>query len=202
MLYRALALCIVCVPLAAAQEVPPAPWKKCGSEIEWMPDKRPFRDNNQGGGLAKTEVDLEELWSDVKAKAKEAGRPILWYIPKVAGSHMYRDAILDRFMDVAIWSDEAVVELVKRRFVPLRAACAKELKDETKVERWRVVEPAIVILDADGKELYCLQRIRTFNADFIAAALRSALDKFAKADPPKEASGKELMDGGWLDAAA
>ena len=204
MLLRLLVASVVVSSLAWAQDpkAPAAPWRKCGTEIAWMTDKRPLDDNNQGGALAKTEVDLEELWSDVKAKAKETGRPILWYIPKVAGSHMYRGAVLDHYMDVAIWSDDAIIDLVGRRFVPLRAACAKDLATETKVARWRVVEPAIVILDADGKELHAIQRIRTFNADFIAAALQSALDKHAPTAPPAGAPGDELMKGGWFDAAA
>ncbi|HKS15712.1 MAG TPA: hypothetical protein VJU16_00210 [Planctomycetota bacterium] len=201
MVFRLLVLFVAAGSFAWAQEPPPA-WKKCGTEIAWMSDKRPLKDNNQGGALVKTDVDLEELWSDVKAKAAETKRPILWYIPKVAGSHMYRGAILNHYMDAAIWSDEAVVGLVNRRFVPLRAACAKELADQSGVKRWRVVEPAIVIFDADGKELHYIQRIRTFNADFIAAALRAALDKASPAAPPDGASGEELMAGGWFDAAA
>src|SRR5262245_9316225 len=201
MVYRCLALLILPISFAWAQEPPPL-WRKCGTEIAWMSDNRPLKDNNQGGALAKTDVDLEELWSDVKAKAAETKRPILWYIPKVAGSHMYRGAILNQYMDVAVWSDEAVVALVNRRFVPLRAACAKELADQSGVKRWRVVEPAIVILDADGKELHFIQRIRTFNADFIAAALRAALDKSAPSAPPEGAPGEELMAGGWFEAAA
>jgi hypothetical protein len=205
MLHRALLLFIVAASFASAQEAPPAPaplWKKCGVEISWMSDRRPLRDNVQGGRLGKTDVDLEELFGEVRDKAKESGRLILWYIPQVAGSHMYRGAILDHYMDVAIWTDEAIVELVKRRFVPLRAACAKELITETKVNRWRVVEPAIVILDANGNELHAIQRIRTFNADFIAAALRSVLEKNSPGAPPEGASGDDLMKGGWFDAAA
>jgi len=205
MLQRALILSILAATVASAQEAPPKPvplWKKCGMEISWMSDRRSLRDNNQGGALAKTEVDLEELLGEVRDKAKETGRLILWYIPQVAGSHMYRGAILDHYMNVAIWSDESVVDLVQRRFVPLRAACAKELATETKVSRWRVVEPAIVILDAEGKELHAIQRIRTFNADFIAAALRSVLEKHSPAKPPEGAAGDELMKGGWFDAAA
>jgi hypothetical protein len=212
MAIRSLALFVLAASFAWAQETPaPAPlWKKCGSGIAWMSDNRPLKDNNQGGALSKTEVDLENLWTDVKAKAKETRRPILWYIPKVAGSHMYRGAILNHYMDVSIWTDEAIVDLVGRRFVPLRAACAKELKDElekdladeAKKERFRLVEPAIVMLDADGKTLWQMQRIRTFNADFIAAALRSALDKLAPSAPPDGASGEELLKGGWFDAAA
>jgi tetratricopeptide (TPR) repeat protein len=201
MICRALALTVVAASFAIAQEPGPALWRKCGSEIGWMTDKRPLKDDTRGGALGKTDVDLEELWSDVKAKSKETGKPILWYIPKVEGSHMYRGAILDHYMNVAVWSDEAVVDLVQRRFVPFRAACAKELKEESKIDRWRVVEPAIIILDSDGRELHFIQRIRTFNADFIAAALRAALDKHDPVAAP-DASGEELMKGGWFAEAA
>ncbi|HEU4338760.1 MAG TPA: hypothetical protein VFS19_01715 [Planctomycetota bacterium] len=210
MIYRALAVAVVLGSLASAQDPAPALWTKCGSEIAWMSDHRPLKDNNQGGRLGKTEVDLEDLWSDVKAKAKESGKPILWYIPKVEGQHMYRGAILDHYMNVAVWTDEAIVDLVTRRFVSLRAACAKELKeqldkdltDEDKKVRFRLVEPAIVLLDADGRELHRMQRIRTFNADFIAAALRAALDKNDPNAPPDSATGEDLMRGGWFGAAA
>ena len=210
MIYRAFAVVVVLGSLASAQEPAPALWTKCGGEIAWMSDHRPLKDNNQGGKLGKTDVDLENLLSDVKAKAKESGKPILWYIPKVEGQHMYRGAILDHYMDVAVWTDEAIVNLVTRRFVPMRAACAKELKEEftkdltedEKKVRFRLVEPAIVILDGEGRQLHVMQRIRTFNADFIAAALRSALDKNDPNAPPDSATGEELMKGGWFAAAA
>jgi len=201
MIRRALLLCLLASPLAWAQEAPPAPalWKKCGSEIEWATDKRPLRDNNQRGPLGKTDVDLEELLDEVKAKAQETGRPILWYIPQVKGAHMYRGAILDTYMNAAIWSDEAIVDLVKTRFVPMRAACTGALEDQTKVKRWRVVEPAIVILDAKGEEVHAIQRIRTFNAGFIFEALLSTLPP---AHPAKDATVDDLIRGGWLDQAA
>src|SRR5688572_27328622 len=119
MIYRAIAFAVVLGSLASAQDPAAAPWTRCGSEIAWMTDHRPLKDNNQGGKLGTTDVDLEDLWSDVKAKAKESGKPILWYIPKVEGPHMYRGAILNHYMDISIWTDESIVELVKRRFVPL-----------------------------------------------------------------------------------
>ncbi|HTF56585.1 MAG TPA: hypothetical protein VK661_05055, partial [Planctomycetota bacterium] len=41
-----------------------------------------------------------------------------------------------------------------------------------------------------------------FNADFIAAALRSVLEKYAPGAPPEGATGDDLMKGGWFEAAA
>ena len=206
MLRLALAAFLAAAPMALAlaqePESPKELWKKCGSEIPWLTDGRVYKDNMQGGGMAKEKVKLGELWDEVKAKAKETGRPILWYIPKVQGVQMYRDVILTNYMHVAIWSDEQIIDLVNTRFVPLRAAAAGVLANETKIKALRVVEPAIVILDAEGTELHTIERIRTFNADFIAMAIRTALDKVAPLPAPTDASGEDLMKGGWLEAAA
>jgi tetratricopeptide (TPR) repeat protein len=204
MLHRILAVSLVAASFASAQETPEPPllWKKCGTEIPWMSDHRPLPDNRPNRKLEKTEVDLEDLFQEVRAKAKETGRPILWYIPSVVGGHMYRGTILDAYMNAAIWTDEAIVDLVNARFVPLRAACVSTLKTETKVDRWRVVEPAIVILNEKGEELHVIQRIRTFNAGFIYSALRSALEKGTPAAPAKDASVDDLIRGGWLETAA
>lgn len=185
---------------ASAQEDPVAAgWAKCDSEIEWNSDERKVRDNAQGRTLAKSKVDVDELFEKAKAAAKESGKLILWYIPEVQGSHMYRPVILDNYMKAAIWTDEAVVDLVKRRYVPLRAAAAGTLAGDVGVKRWEIVEPAIVVMDAEGKRLHAMQRIRTFNADHILTMLRLCAGKFGNSFESKDPA--ELIKAGEYERA-
>ncbi len=192
-------LAVLAAPAAGQDDPVDSGWTKCDSEIAWLGDERKVRDNVQGRSLAKTTVDLDDLLEKAKDKSKETGRPILWYVPEVAGPHMYRPLVLDRYMKAAVWSDEAVVDLVQRRYVPLRAAAAGTLATDTGVKKWEIVEPAIVILDAEGKVLHSVQRIRTFNADFLLGVLRLAAAKFGK--PFESDDAAELVRGGEYEKA-
>ncbi len=197
MTLRTLAALALALPVFAQEK--PSPWTQCDSEIPWLTDARKIRDNNQGGMVPRSDVDLDELVDKAKEQAKESGKLILWYVPQVQGSHMYRPVILDNYMKCAVWSDEAIVDLVKRRFVPLRAVATGSMSKDTGIKRWDVVEPAIVVLDAEGKPLHTIQRIRTFNADYIHSILRLVLMKHGgkmKSDDPDE-----LIRGGEFERA-
>src|SRR5437870_4987060 len=73
--------------------------RKCGREIEW-----------------KTSID------EAAAEAKKSDRLILWYVHTVKGTPMDRKDVIDDYMKMGPWMMREVVDLVKRRFVPLRMA--------------------------------------------------------------------------------
>jgi hypothetical protein len=96
---------------------------------------------------------------------------------RLPGTHTYRAAILDTYMRVAIFTDPGVAELVASSFVPLRMACDEKTSAATGVRFPDRIEPALIFMTPDGQIVHTLDRIRTFNADWIRAVLVAVLRK-------------------------
>ncbi len=168
---------------AAFQEKEPdyaAIGKTCGSAIDWIADS--YTPGDDGPGRDKMpDADRAALFDQAKTKAAAADRLILWYCHRIAGPQMYRAQLPDNYMKQAVWSDPDVIDLVARKFVPLRLACDSKLG---KLVAPDVVEPAVVLLSPDGTIVHTIERIRTFNADWMLAQLSAVLEKHEKQNRP------------------
>src|SRR5262249_27927932 len=91
---------------------------KCGSEIPWT-------------------TTVEEA----AAKARDSKRLILWYVPTVENTAMDRKQVVDDYMRTGPWMMRDVVDLVRRRFVPLRMAGAGPLAKRLGISRLDFIEP-------------------------------------------------------------
>ncbi|MBI2933498.1 MAG: hypothetical protein HYY16_17790 [Planctomycetes bacterium] len=161
--------------------------QKCGSEIDWIADSYEPRDQIPGwlNRDEPSEVDRVGLLQQARKKAADTGRLVLLYVYRIHGRHMYRSPLLDRYMKSVVWSDEAVVSLVKRSFVPLRLTCDDAVGEALGLKAPDVVEPMIVVMNADGRILQTIHRIRTFNADWMLAALSRHLPDTNGHAPPR-----------------
>jgi hypothetical protein len=131
-------------------------------------------------------VDRAKLLDEALARAKAEKKPVLWYIPRIEGGHMVRPEFPDEYMRMNVFTDPEIAALINAGFVPLRMPVPRDLFERTGVKApgavlrddpksgssW--VEPAIAILDADGKILHRLDRIRTFHRDFFLTFLGRA----------------------------
>ncbi len=163
---------------------------KCGSEIAW-----------------RTSVD------EAVPEAKKAGRLILWYVPTVQGTPMDRKSVVDNYAMMGPWMMRDVVDLVSRKFVPLRMAGRGDLAKQCGVSRLEFIEPGFVFLTPDLKLVHKVDRISTWNEDWFADLLRGVLKKAEIYDKPsaatlaakkgsdKDAVALELMKDGDLDGA-
>jgi len=197
------ALLLLC--LAAAQESPEAAlFKKCDSEIPWITDGTDVLDLEPGAGghpiVEKEPRNFNQDRGPLFAKAREQAaakkRLILWYCPRIPGSHMYRTLLLDKYLKVVVFTDPGVVDLVKTKFVPVRMYCDKALSTSTGIKRWDFVEPGLVFMTPEGKVVHTLDRIRTFNADWFRAALVEILRKFPEYNAPAGETAEDLIKGG------
>lgn len=174
--------------------------RRCGSQIPWITDGVELEDGSTRPPSAPAE-DRIGLLERAKALAREKNRLILWYCPRVPGKHMYRAAVLDTYAKVAFFTDPGVVELVKAKFVPLRAACDEKLSAATGLGMPSFVEPGIVLLSPEGRVVHTLDRIRTFNAGWLRGALVRVLRKNPDFNAPAGSSTDELLRGGDDEAA-
>jgi tetratricopeptide (TPR) repeat protein len=169
--------------------------KKCGTEIKWITDP-PYQD---GIRRALPECDRLTLLDEARAKARQAKKPIFWYAYRFAGPQMYRPNLVDSYMMQTVFCDEDVVNMINLRCIPLRLACDRSITEVTKLKALDVVEPAVVLLDAEGTVLWKIDRIRTFDADWFAYQIREALKKHAPI--PSTDSVDDLLRLGDFEAA-
>jgi hypothetical protein len=155
--------------------------------IPWMTDGfSPPDPGHPVPRLPKTEVDRNKLLDEALKKAGDEKKLVLWYIPRIEGIQMYRPQPLDDYMRSAAFTNPLLANLIAGRFVPVRMAASKDLFDRTGIKNVDWMEPAIAILDASGKIVHRLDRIRTFNADFFRQTLLTVLEKNAATAPVPE----------------
>jgi hypothetical protein len=192
--------------------------ERCGSQIAWLRDVAPTNDGGaafvyERGGkqvradeLRRTDLPPKELQAKIDealARAKSGKRLVLWHVYRFEGGQMYRAPLLDDYMDQVVWSDPEVVELVTRRFVPLRTQCPKEIGKPLGLVAWDRVEPALVFLTPDGKVAHVVDRIRTFDPRWFAEVLKRVLAAHPDLDPgddePPAAAAFATPDGALLE---
>lgn len=123
------------------------------------------------GSLVRWETDL----AAALARATREKRLVFWYVSAIAGSPMDRRQVLDNYMRAGPFSQPDVVDLVERRFVPLRAAAEDGVQERYDVRAFKLIEPGFLVLTPDGRELRRVDRIATFSEEWMVHALREAL---------------------------
>ncbi len=121
-------------------------------------------------------LEVAPSFEECLAEAKERGRPLLWYVPTVAGQHMILPHLLDRYMQVGPFSDPELSELINRRFVAIQRPVAGELGARFGLSMPAFMEPGLLVFSPAGEELLRIDRIFTFQADWFAAKLRAVLE--------------------------
>lgn len=186
--------------------------QRCDSEIPWITDGAILPDNEWKRRILRYEHDRDPLLEEAQQQARERKRLILWFCPRVPGAHMYRAKGLEDYAKIVFFTDPGVVDLIRSKFVPLRMCCDENLAAATGIRRFEFVEPGFIVMTPDGKIVHVLDRIRTFNADWLRSALVAVLQKFPEYDAPSRdplpdgtrssvQKGRALLAEGKLDDA-
>src|SRR5262249_26791999 len=133
--------------------------------------------------------------------AREKKRLILWYCPRIAGTHMFRAAVLDGYAQAVYFSDPGVVDLIQAKFVPLRLTCDEKLGAAIGLRKIDFVEPGFLVLTPEGRIVHKVDRLRTFNADWLRALLVEVLRKNEEYNRPAGDGVEDLIRGGDDDRA-
>jgi hypothetical protein len=171
--------------------------KKLDSQIPWITDGTILVDGEQLGRRPKNfQIDRAALLEEAKKKATEKNRLILWYCPRVPGGHMNRAEVLDGYIRSVFFTDPGIVDLVNAKFVPLRMCCDRETSNATGIKKLAFVEPGFLLMTPEGTIVHTIDRLRTYNADWLRAVLVAVLRKHEKYNAPAGDSTDDLMRGG------
>jgi hypothetical protein len=182
--------------VAALQETPEqALFRKCDSQIPWITDGFLQKDGTPKASFD-SPVDREKLLDQAASVARERHRLILWYCMRVPGTHTYRAAALDTYMKVALFTDPGLVDLIGAKFVPLRMACDPRLAARTGIRFPEFIEPGLIVMTPEGRIVHTLDRIRTFNADWVRGVLLAVLRSQEAYNAPVGVSVEDLLRGG------
>jgi hypothetical protein len=195
----------------AVQDPDAALARKCDSQIPWIADGTELIDMELAAGHhpqypearepKNYKVDRSALLAKARAEAARKNRLILWYCPRVSGLHMYRAILPDRYMKSVAFTDPGVVDLVTSKFVPLRMCSDPPSGAPLGIQAFDFVEPGFIFLTPEGKVVHKIDRIRTFNADWIRSALIAVLRENPSYNRPIGDSVEELLRGGDDDQA-
>jgi hypothetical protein len=140
-------------------------------------------------------------------QAKAARKPVLWYVYRIVekssgGRQMYRAPILDLYAQQVLFADPDVADIVRTRFVPLRMVCDEAMSERFGLRPLQFVEPAVVFVDAEGKLIHVLERLRTFDALWFGHVLRRVLGKAGSkpSDDPARTAEQWRELGEWEKA--
>jgi hypothetical protein len=192
----------------AQQPAPPdlgALVQQLGSKVAWRADdplrlregnRSEYREVRASARAAK-DFDRPGALAAARTEAWQSGRLVLWYVPRIQGPQMYRPAVLDGYMKAVPFSDPDCVDIINRRFVPVRLVCDTTLRALTGIEAPEVVEPALVFMRPDGHIVHRVDRISSFSAEWFAELLRGVLRAHPEHATPsaESATARKAMDG-------
>ena len=124
------------------------------------------------------------------AEAGKTGRPVFWYVPTLAGSRMDRKPEVDFYMMAGPFCSPEIATLLERRFVPVKQAGSRADEEAYGLRNGDFVEPGFLVLGADGQELFRIDRLTTFTADWFLWQLHHVLAE-AQAPPSGPVSAAE-----------
>lgn len=194
--------CLVGASAAAAE----SPWVACEQAMPWVhavdvPDSEyemvelamtaGFSDWSRQWIAAA--LDAAPPFDEHLARARDEDKLVLWYVPAVDGQHVILPHLLDRYMTTGPLSDPEVVEVVRRHFVPVKLPAGGELGERFGVVAPDVMQPALVVLTPSGRELARLERIATFQPDWLLDWLSRVVAEHGTAVPLERAAAQRLL---------
>lgn len=190
-------LALASAPAAPGPDDVPA-WERCYAAVDWFAAVRPpvesearlnelamssgfgkFAREWIGAALGRTPG--PDAWL---AEARAARRPVLWYVPAIEGSHVILPHLVDRYVEVGLWSDPRVAELLERRFVAVKCPAAGELARRFDLVPPRFVEPGYLVLSPEGEVLLRVDGLYTFQPEAHLGLLRGLLAELGPAAAP------------------
>ncbi|HUR37938.1 MAG TPA: hypothetical protein VM222_00480, partial [Planctomycetota bacterium] len=135
---------------------------KCGTEIPWL-----------------------ESLTDAQKQSKATGKPIAWWVTRIEGSPMDRKLVLEKYMLSGPFMMPGVIEFLSRDFVPLRLPGTPEIHKEFGLQVGDFIEPGFVFLGPDLKGIHRIDRLTTFNEEWLLHLFRGVLRKADRPVPPE-----------------
>ncbi len=127
---------------------------KCGSEIPWT-----------------------ESLSDAQKQSKATGKPIAWWVTRIESSPMDRKLVIEKYMLSGPFMMPGVIERLSKDYIPLRLPGTPEIHKEFGLRVGDFIEPGFVFLSPDLKVIHRIDRMSTFNEEWLVRLLTGVLRK-------------------------
>ena len=127
---------------------------KCGSEIPWL-----------------------ESLTDAQKQSKATGKPIAWWVTRIENSPMDRKQVIENYMLTGPFMMPGVIERLAKDFIPLRLPGTPEIHKEFGLRVGDFIEPGFVFLGPDLKVIHRIDRMTTFNEEWLVHLLSGVLKK-------------------------
>ena len=183
-------------PQAADQAVLHRLARQAGNGIHWIRDPYEMQDLARANRLRQAprptaKISRQELLDAALARAKDEGKPVLLYACRIEGRQMYRAPVVDDYMNLGLFSDPELVELINRRFIPIRLYVTRDIGKQLGMLNadpkdplfLRSVEPALMVLEpgsSKSRKPLLVQRIRTFSVPWTRNLLLRQLERITK----------------------
>ncbi|MFN6148147.1 MAG: hypothetical protein ACK5AL_17445 [Planctomycetota bacterium] len=106
------------------------------------------------------------------AEAKQAGKPVFWYVPAVQPSPMDRKPEIDRYLRGGPFSWPSTIDLLATHFVPVAESAKGDAAKQRGLVRNQFLEPGYLVLDGDGNTLLRVDQLTTLHPEWFEAPLR------------------------------
>lgn len=127
-----------------------------------------------------TAVHWVDSLDEAKAKSKESGKPIFWYVSTLPSTFMDRKTEIDRYMLGGPFSWPPIIDLLNKYFVPVRAIPDRN-GSGFGLKPYQFVEPGFLMIGSDGKLLSKVDHVSTFHYQWLTKLLVDQL-KLLKVD--------------------
>ena len=119
-----------------------------------------------------TAIHWESKFDDAKKKSADSGKPIFWYVPRLADTFMDRKKEVDRYMRAGPFSNPAIIASLNEHYVPLMTIPEKTQSATYELKPFKFIEPGFLIVETDGTASTKLDRITTMNSKWLSSFLK------------------------------
>ncbi|HEX6886037.1 MAG TPA: hypothetical protein VF530_21865 [Planctomycetota bacterium] len=188
---------LACLVATFLQAPPAATWRECAAAIPWEHAIELENGEARLGELAmagrlgawseewvRAALEAAPSLEELLERAAERGQPLLWYVPHAAGQQVILPHFLDRYFELGVLSDPDVATLLARRFVAIKRPAGGEVARDLGLVAPDFVEPGLLVFAPGGALLCQVDRLHTFQPEWVAQWLRDALAELGEAARP------------------
>ncbi len=145
-----------------------------------------------------TAIHWESEFERAQAKSIETGKPIFWYVPRLAETFMDRKTEIDRYMRAGPFSNPEIISSVNENYVPLMAIPKKEEAGKYDLKPYKFIEPGFLVVEPNGDASLTLDRITTMNPKWIHSFLKPGANQSTPSESLRRA--REQFAAGVYDS--
>jgi hypothetical protein len=152
--------------VALVTSLPTYAWAQTGNstkKIRVQPNKSAIR----VGTAIRWETDFETALE----KSKAEGKPIFWYVPRLAETFMDRKTEIDRYMKAGPFSWPTMIQCLNENYIPLQAIPKKEQAKKYELVAYKFVEPGFLIINTAEPKVAKVDRISTMHQPWLESLI-------------------------------